>query len=143
MGERILSPDNAKFLEDLLSALAWEWKLERRHRLWMWGVNWATWICRVILLSITTFQLTTFGKGIHPLVFMFSAATLSMFNVALPLVSTTFKFQQRQEVHDRTARAYDLLRTEFETNQIDLPTAMERYRAIYEQPTEVLLRKTP
>lgn len=109
----------------------------------MWGVNWASWICRLVLLAITSYQLSTSGRGIPPLWFAAAAALFSMLNVALPLVSTTFKFQQRQEVHDRTARAYDILRTEFETHQIDLPAAMARYAAIYEQPTETLVRKVP
>jgi hypothetical protein len=109
----------------------------------MWGVNWASWICRLVLLAITSYQLSTFGRGIPPLSFAAAAALFSMLNVALPLISTTFKFQQRQEVHDRTARAYDILRTEFETHQIDLPAAMARYAAIYEQATETLVRKVP
>ena len=70
-------------------------------------------------------------------------ALFSMLNVALPLISFTFRFPQRQEIHDRTARAYDIIRTELRAEQISLAEAVDHYKKIREQPTEPLVRKTP
>jgi len=54
----------------------------------------------------------------------------------------SFKFQQRQEVYDRMARAYSLLKMKLEMGVIDLPEAIKEFERIHLQPTEKVIRET-
>jgi hypothetical protein len=94
-------------------------------------------------LALAWFQWTAGGKTTPSPWVMFALAVLSVFNIALPLLSYTFRFQQRQEVHDRNAREYECIKVEFEAGQIDLPTAVKRFKATRRQPTEKVIRGTP
>ncbi len=133
----------ASFLAALNLEAGWEWKWERRHRRWGWGVNWATWISRLLILSLAWFQWTAGGKASPPAGVVFSLAVLSVLNVALPLLAYTFRFQQRQEVHDRNAREYKCIKVEFATGHLDLPAAVARFTETRRRPTEKVIRSTP
>jgi len=41
------TPHERAFLEDLDREIGWEWKWEKRHRKWGWGINRATWLARL------------------------------------------------------------------------------------------------
>ena len=130
------------FISELDREIWWEWHWEKRHRRWTWGVNWAGWVARVLLLALSTYQLSTYGKSPVQLPVIFFIALLSMLNVGLPLLAVTFRFQQRQEVHDRIARAYSVIRVELLSGRISLDNAVRRFKEIREQPTELVIRRT-
>jgi uncharacterized membrane protein len=132
----------ASFLKELDSQIWWEWHWEKRHRHCMWAINWAAWVARVLLLAFASFKLTL-GKVNDPLWLGIAIAVLALVNVAAPLLSVTFRFQQRQEVHDRNARAYSVIKVEYTSGQISLEEAVKRFTSIMEQPTEAVIRKTP
>ncbi len=131
------------FLEELDREIAWEWKWEKRHRYWNWGVNWATWLARLFLLALSWYQLTGVTLDGTNSWGVFWLALLSMFNVALPLLSYTFRFQQRQEVHDTHAREYSATRVEFLSGQISLSEAVQKFTLTRRKPTEKVIRGTP
>ena len=130
------------FISELDREIWWEWHWEKRHRRWTWGVNWAIWVARVLLLALSTYQLSSYGKvPVQPWV-LFSIALLSVMNVGLPLLAVTFRFQQRQEVHDRNARAYSVIRVELLSGRVSLDDAVHRFKEVREQPTEAVIRRT-
>ncbi|MFI5303410.1 MAG: hypothetical protein ACHQYP_01330 [Nitrospiria bacterium] len=131
------------FLTELESEIGWEWHWEKRHRRWTWGVNWATWVARVFLLALSTYQLSSYSKTPPELWVLFSVAFLSVMNMGLPLLSVTFRFQQRQEVHDRHAREYAVIKVEILSGRITFDQAVERFTEIRRQPTEAVIRRTP
>lgn len=137
------TPSSESFLKALAAETSWEWKWEKRHRHWGWGINWATWVSRLLILALAWFQWTAGAKSAAPAWAPFSLALLSMLNVALPLLTYTFRFQQRQEVHDGNAREYECIKVELEAQQIDLPTAVNRFTQRRRQPTEKVVRSTP
>lgn len=98
---------------------------------------------RFLLLALTAYQVNI-GKNVsyNPWI-IFSIVVLSMLNVALPLLSMKLKFQQRQEVHDRLAREYCVIKTEFLTEKISLETSVERFSEIRRKPNERIIRETP
>jgi len=70
-------------------------------------------------------------------------ALLSMLNIALPLLAFTFRFQQRQEVHDTHAREYSAIRVEFLSGQLALGEAVRKFTETRRKPTEKVIRTTP
>jgi hypothetical protein len=131
------------FIEELDREIGWEWKWEKRHRYWNWGVNWATWLARLFLLAFSWYQLTGARAGEDISWVVFWLAFLSMFNIALPLLAYTFRFQQRQEVHDTHAREYCAIRVEFLSGQIRLSDAVQKFTQTRRKPTEKVIRATP
>lgn len=136
-------PRLESFLKALATETAWEWKWEKRHRHWGWGINWATWFSRLLILALAWFQWTAGAKSTPPAWVPFSLALLAMLNVALPLLTYTFRFQQRQEVHDGNAREYECIKIELDAGRIDLSAAVDRFTQRRRQPTEKVIRGTP
>lgn len=133
----------SSFVADLETEIWWEWHYEKRHRKWTWGVNWATWVARAALLGFSTYQLSSYGRIAPQLWVLLTVAFVATMNLGLPLLSVTFRFQQRQEVHDRNAREYEVIKTELLSGQISLSEASQRFKEIRRQPTEVVIRRTP
>jgi len=142
-----MSTDEEKarsFLAEVDRELAWQWKWEKRYRRLVFAVHWSTWFVRVLILAIATFQVSWLPQGSPPNVWVvFALALLSVLNIGLPLISSTFRHQQRQEVYDTHAREYSAIRLEFVTGQVDLATAIQMFTKVQRQPVEVLIRKTP
>jgi hypothetical protein len=141
----MLSDDerNKAFLQELDRELTWQWKWEKRYRRFVFAFNWATWLVRVLILAIATFQVSWIQHGPPNVWVVFSLALLSVLNIGIPMISTTFRHQQRQEIYDTHAREYSAIRIEFLTGQIDLATAIQMFTKVQRQPVEVLIRKTP
>jgi hypothetical protein len=133
---------DAAFLSELESEIWWEWHWEKRHRRWTWGVNWATWVCRILLLALATFQISSYSAAIPRPWTLLVIAVLATLNLGLPVLAVTFRFQQRQEVHDTHARAFSVIRTEFLAGTLPLREAMEQFKEIRRQPTEQIVRRT-
>lgn len=131
------------FLRALGTETAWEWKWEKLHRKWWWGINWATWCARLFMLALAWSLWSGGGKLSPPPWLAFSLALLSMLNVALPLLMYSFRFPQRQEVHDRNAREYECIKVQLDAGQIDLTEAVRRFTEIRRKPTEPAIRSTP
>ena len=135
-----LTDHEQAFLEELDRETVWEWKWEKRHRKWGWGINWATWVARLFLLALSWYQVTAKSSDVWiPLLL----ALLSMLNIALPLLAFTFRFQQRQEVHDTHAREYSAIRVEFLSGQLALGEAVRKFTETRRKPTEKVIRTTP
>jgi hypothetical protein len=131
------------FLTELDSEIRWEWRWEKQNRRWTQILNWATWVARVLLLALSTYQISSYNQGpVQPWV-LFSIAFVSVMNIGLPLLAVTFRFQQRQEVHDRQAREYSVIRVELLSGRISLEDAVDRFKEIRRQPTEAVIRRTP
>src|SRR5947209_9122334 len=105
------------FIEELDREIKFEWRHEKMHRKMMWYINWAAWVSRVLLLAAATFELSSYGKAAPQLWSKAAIAFLSVLNLGLPLMSASFRFQQRQEVHDKVAREYSSLRVELVAGQ--------------------------
>jgi hypothetical protein len=67
----------------------------------------------------------------------------TILNVALPLLTYTFRFQQRQEVHDRNVGEYECIKVLINAGQIDFATAVQRFIDTRRRPTEEVIRSTP
>ena len=131
------------FLKELDGEIGWEWRWEKQNRLWTQVLNWATWVARVLLLALSTYQISSYKLvTVQPWV-LFSIALVSVMNIGLPLLAVTFRFQQRQEVHDRQAREYSVIRVELLSGWISLEEAVDRFKEIRRQPTEAVIRRTP
>ncbi len=137
-----LSDADRAFLSELESEIWWEWHWEKRHRKWMWAVNWAGWACRILLLAFSTFLISTYANAVPRAWTLFAVAVLATLNLGLPVLAVTFRFQQRQEVHDRNARELSLIRTEFLAGTVTLSEGMQRFKEIRRQPTEAVIRRT-
>ena len=133
----------AAFLQELDRELVWQWKWEKRYRRFVFALNWGTWVVRVLILSLATFQISWASHGAPSIWVLFSLALLSVLNIGIPLISSTFRPQQRQEIYDTHAREYSAIRIELVAGQIDLSTAIQMFTKIQRQPVEVLIRRTP
>ena len=131
------------FLQELDRELQWQWKWAKRYRRLVFAMNWATCFVRILILAIATFQISWAQQGPPDARVLFTLALLSLPNIGIPLISTTFRHQQRQEIYDTHAREYSAIRIEVLTGQIDLATAITMFTKIQRQPVEVLIRKTP
>jgi hypothetical protein len=131
------------FLQELDRELKWQWKWEKRYRRFVFALHWTTWLVRILILAIATFQISWAQHGPPSIWVPFALALLSVLNIGIPLISTTFRHQQRQEIYDTHAREYAAIRIEFVTGQIDLATAIQMFTKVQRQPVEVLIRKTP
>jgi hypothetical protein len=113
------------FMSELESEIWWEWHWEKLNRRLYVYVGWGNWIVRLLLLAFASYQIElTKNNASYSAWVTFCVAVLSMLVVALPLLSTTMKFQQRQEVHDRNAREYSVIR--FDDSQLR-PRSGERH----------------
>jgi hypothetical protein len=131
------------FIDELDREIKLEWRHEKLHRKMMWYINWATWVARVLLLAMSTYELNNYGKAAPQLWSKITIAILSVMNIGFPLMSATFRFQQRQEVHDKVAREYSSIRVELVSGQITLEEAVKRFTETRRQPTEAIIRRTP
>ena len=138
-----LNDQDKAFLEELDREIAWEWKWEKRHRRWGWGINWTTWLARLLLLALSSYQANRPAAQSAQAWIPLSLAVLAMLNVALPLLAYTFRFQQRQEVHDGNAREYCVIRVQFLSGLLGLADAVNRFADIRRTPTEKTIRGTP
>jgi hypothetical protein len=109
----------------------------------MWYINWATWVARVLLLALAAFEVSSYSKTTPQLWSKLTIAVLSVLNLGFPLMSATFRFQQRQEVHDKVAREYSSIRVELVSGQISLGEAVKKFTETRRQPTEAIIRRTP
>ena len=141
--DEISSRHHEAFVEELEREIKWEWRHEKLHRKMMWYINWATWVARVLLLALATYELNNYGKAAPQLWSKLTIALLSVLNLGFPLMSATFRFQQRQEVHDKVAREYSSIRVELVSGQITLEEAVKRFTETRRQPTEAIIRRTP
>ena len=131
------------FLRTLATETAWEWRWEKHNRMLSNGINWATWISRLLILAFAWFEWTGGEKTPPPSWLLFVLAVLAVLNVALPLLTYTFKFQQRQEVHDTNAREFECITVAYEAGQIDLGTAVLRFTEKRRQSPEIVVRGMP
>lgn len=136
-----MSEQEVAFLQELDREIGFEWKYEKLHRGWMLHLHWIGWVARVLLLALAWYRLTPEYLDWNNAL-AFAMAFLAMLNIALPLLATTFRFQQRQEVHDKIAREYSALRIEFVSGQVDLANAVRRFTDTRRQPTEKVIRGT-
>ena len=88
------------FMNELDKTIWWEQLWVKFNQNFSISINQITWIARFLLLALATYQIKM--SEIQTWVIL-SIAVLSMLNVTLPLLSVTFKFQQRLELHDRIA----------------------------------------
>ncbi|MDD4909621.1 MAG: hypothetical protein PHR44_02955 [Candidatus Omnitrophica bacterium] len=128
---------------ELDSEIEWEWHWERFNRAFYVTVHWSVWVTRFLLLALATYQFNLGKEATWHTWFVVSMVALSTFNIALPLLNAILRFQQRQEVHDRNAREYSIIKTEFLAGVITLNEAVVRFKEIRRKPTELTVRQTP
>ncbi len=131
------------FLEELDREIAWEWKWEKHNRRCGVGINWSAWVARLLLLAFCFYLANRSSSQPVNSWFSLSLAILSLLNVALPLLAYTFRFQQRQEVHDSNARKYNVIRVAYLSDQLSIGEALSRFAEIRKKPTEKTIRNTP
>ena len=128
------------FIEELNREISWQWKWERLNRRLNTGTILSTWFSSFLILVLSFYQLQL-GLDFQRWVIL-SITGLSLVTVSLPVLSTTMKFQQKQQVYDQMARSYSFIRIQFLTGQISLEKAIAEFGKIHRQPTEKVIRET-
>ena len=136
------------FISELDKEIKWEWHWEWWNRNAYLTFHWALWFVRFFLLGFAAYQLNIGKNNLYyqvslSAIVVLVIALLSTFNIALPMLSSSLKSQQRQEVHDRNARGLSIIRIELLTSTISLETAVQRFKEIRSQPVEDTIRNTP
>lgn len=138
--------DNESKARDRLTAelkweIDWQWRWEKKYRRLYYCATLMSWLAGFMVTVISVYQLWS-GDSIQKWTIA-ANALLSVLSVSLPLLSNTFKFQQRQEVYDRMARVYTLLNTKLEMGIMSVEDALREFELIHLQPTEKVIRNTP
>lgn len=131
------------FLMEIDKAIQWEWRWERLNRNMLNVINYGQWIVRIILLALASYKINQFGKIPFEFAVDISIEIAAVFIIGLPLLSFVMRYSNRQEVHDRTARKYEMIKLDLKTGQIDLDKAVEKYKEAYSVPTELIVKQTP
>jgi len=129
-----------EFLAELGRETAWEWKWEKLNRIRGESTILATWIVRILMLTLAWFHWYQ-PTGAGALVSLF-LAILAVLNIGLPLLAFQLRFQQRQEVHDKHAREYSAIKVEFDAGQLTLSEAVGNLTVTRRKPTEKVIRET-
>jgi hypothetical protein len=135
--------ETTAFLHELEKVTAREWKWEKWNRSWDIGINWAIWLARLFLLALSWFQLNWANASAGSSWVVLSLAILSAFNIALPLLAFTFRFRQRQKVHDFQAKSYTAIRVELDCGQISFSNAIRKFTETRLISTEDRVQNTP
>jgi ABC-type nitrate/sulfonate/bicarbonate transport system permease component len=135
--------ENARdmFIQKLSEEIAWQWKWEKLNRFLKTTTMWVTLFSSFLILVLSFLQLQIGSVSQRWLIL--SIAVLSVATISCSLISTTMRFQQRQQVYDQMARAYDFIRIQLLTELISLEDAVAAFGKIHCQPTEKLIRETP
>jgi len=129
-----------RLLQELQTEIKWQWRWEKKFRRLNYYTILVSWLSGFLILVICTYQFQIMPSV--PKWTIMANAFLSMLSVSLPLLANAFKFQQRQEVYDRMARAYSLLNTKLDMGYISVEEALKQFEAIHSQPTEKFIRDT-
>jgi len=134
--------ENARdmFIQKLNEEIAWQWKWEKLNRFLNTTTMWVTWFSSFLILVLSFLQLQI-GSVSQRWVIL-TIAVLSLVTISCSLISTTMRFQQRQQVYDQMARAYDFIRIQLLTELISLEDAVVSFGKIHCQPTEKVIRET-
>jgi hypothetical protein len=128
-------------LAKLESEIKWQWHWERLNRHLLLTCIFGTWISNFIVLILAVFQVQIDDK--HQKCVVLLIAALSALSVSLPILATGLRLQQRQEVYDRMARAYEFLRLRLSTDAIQFDDALAEFGRIHTKSTEKVIRGTP
>lgn len=129
-----------RLLLEVQAEIKWQWRWEKKYRRLHYHTILVSWLSGFIILVVCTYQFQVMPSV--PEWTIMANAFLSMLSVSLPLLSNAFKFQQRQEVYDRMARAYSLLNTKVEMGCLSTEEALKQFETIHSQPTEKVIRDT-
>lgn len=129
------------FIKELDREISWQWKWERLNRRLNTTTILATWFSSFLILVLSFYQLQL-GLDFQRWVILLIAG-LSLVTVSVPVLSTTMRFQQKQQVYDKMARSYSFIRIQLLTGQISLEKAIAEFGEIHRQPTEKVIRETP
>ena len=116
-------------------AASWQW--EKHNRYWMIWFTWISWGARLILLALASYQVSAFVQKPPPTWFSLLLTVLALLGLAVPHLATLCRFQQRQQVHDVKARAYEVLKTKLLTGQTSVADATKQYEDIMRRSPEV------
>lgn len=132
--------ENAKqrLIAELEWELKWQWKWEKMNRQLGATITWLSWLSNLLILALAFWQLQL-GEDVQKWVIL-AITLLVMLSLSLPLLGMNFRFQARQEVHDKMARAYSILKMKLEMEAISLDEAIAVFEQIHGQPTEKLIR---
>jgi len=135
--------ENARdiFLKKLNEEISWQWKWEKLNRFFNTTTKWVTLFSSFLILVLSFLQLQIGSVSQRWLIL--SIAVFSVATISCSLISTTMRFQQRQQVYDQMARAYDFIRIQLLTELISLEDAVASFGKIHCQPTEKVIRETP
>ena len=125
-------------LEKLEREAQWQWQWEKLNRYLHFGTSWATGICSLMAFALASYQMYLRDQPkywITVVVAVCSAATLS-----LPILSHKRKWKQRQLVHDKKAREYDIILMKFRTDEIDFSQAVKLFEKAHKQSPETALQ---
>jgi len=129
------------FIRKLSEEIAWQWRWEKLNRFLNTTTMWVTWFSSFLILALSFCQLQI-GSVSQQWVIL-SIAILSLVTICCSLISSTMRFQQRQQVYDQMARTYDFIRIQLLTELISLEDAVAAFGKIHCQPTEKVIRETP
>ncbi|GAB4056965.1 hypothetical protein [Uliginosibacterium sediminicola] len=132
--------EKEKVIAVLEREIQWQWRWEKLNRFYHHTTIWLQWVCTlaVVVLSIYQVQLSNqLEKWV-----IFTIAALSTLGSTIPGLSAQFKFQQRQQVYDEMARAYELIKIKIEIDAISAKQALKLFSEIHEKPTERVIRET-
>lgn len=129
-----------RLVAEIKLEIKWQWRWEKKYRRLHYYATFMSWLSGFLILGICAYQFQVMSPV--PKWTIVANAFLSMLSVSLPLLSNTFKFQQRQEVFDRLAKSYSLLKTKLEMGVVSTDDALKQFESLHSQPTEKVIRDT-
>jgi hypothetical protein len=141
--KKVIQDPKEIILYELRTQENWEWKWERLARYWGMGFEFVDILAQIIIVGISTILLTDKVPRLLEPWLIGIVALAGTLNLVLNRFSMIHRFQQRQQVHDETARTYKIIRIDLEMGLISLEDARDKFDKLYKLPTETIIRSTP
>lgn len=128
-------------LKKLESEIQWQWKWEKLNRQFQFATIWLTSTFSFLVLALAICQVYL---GDHPqMLITFAIAIFSALAIFMPSLSCSFKWERRQQFHDRLARKYEIIKLRLEMDMIELADAAKEFERLHAQSPESTVQNAP
>lgn len=128
-------------LKKLECEIQWQWKWEKLNRHFQFTITWLTPTFSFLVLALAICQVYL---GDHPQVLITVAiAMFSALAIFMPSLSWSFKWERRQQFHDRLVRKYEVLKLRLEMGMIELADAASEFERLHAQSPESVVQNAP
>ena len=110
-------------------AASCEWKWEKLNRTWVIFAAVGTWVCRFAVFGLAAYQMYLRD---NPLPWVnVTILVLSAISMSLPVLVWKLNWKERMRLHDKAARAYELIKVKLDTGVMSLSDAHEAFDDLY------------